>query len=290
MKKNTPSHLAELCAAIRAVHFLYGERPFLIEDPFAIELIGPEMREYVMSGKQTRPSSSAAIVLGRARYTENLLEEAIRSGIDQYVILGAGMDTFALRRPDLMEKVRVYEIDHPETQAWKQDMLAHLDRELPATLEFIPADLEHETITDALGRSSFRKESRVFFSWLGTVPYLTHEAVIRSLESLAASFCTGSEIIFDYNVSMEFVYPEDVPEVEIGHQHAAKVGEAKLSFLDPQVFLDQVGKMGFEVVESLTPKEMRERYFSGRNDVELPLSHHYYAYLRISGFGHDNRG
>jgi methyltransferase (TIGR00027 family) len=283
MQNIGPRKVAELCAAIRASHFLHGDRPLILEDPFAIELISQELRERCLGKNEYGRSGGASIVLGRARYTDDLLEAAVHSGVDQYVILGAGLDTFALRRPDLVGKVRVYEIDHPATQAWKRDLLAQLDRELPSTLEFIPVDLEHETVSAALGRSSFRSNSRAFFSWLGTLPYLTHEAIIRTLESLAASSAAGSEIAFDYRVSMEFVDPQDVPSVQAGDKATAAAGEVKRSFLNPQTFMDEVRAIGFDVVESLTPKQLAERYFAGRSDAARPTSHQYYAHLRSSG-------
>lgn len=281
MESIGPRGIAEVCAAIRASHFMHGDRPLIIEDPFAIELISPELRERYLGGKEYGKSGGASIVLGRARYTEDLLEAAVRSGVNQYVILGTGLDTFALRRPDLVGKIHVFEIDHPATQEWKRGLLTQLGWELPAALEFIPADLEQETVAEALGRSSLRKDSRIFFSCLGTLPYLTHEAIIRTLESLAASSSTGSEIVFDYRVSIDFVDPDDVPRVEAGDKGTAAAGEIKRSFLNPQTFLDEVSAMGFEVVESLTPKQLAERYFAGRSDLAKPTSHHYYAHLRI---------
>ena len=272
-----------MCAAIRASHFMYGDRPLIIEDPFAIELISPDLRERYLDGNELGRNGGASIVLGRARYTEDLLEAAVRSGIDQYIILGAGLDTFALRRPDLVGKVRVYEIDHPETQKWKRELLTQINRELPSELEFIPADLERETVAEALDRSSFRTERRAFFSWLGTLPYLTHEAIIRTLESLAAATAAGSEIVFDYRVSMEFIEPEDVPLVETGDRLAAASGEKKRSFLNPKAFMGEISATGCEVIESLTPKQIAERYFAGRNDVARPASHQYYAHLKNTG-------
>jgi methyltransferase (TIGR00027 family) len=158
MEYKVPNTTAELCAAIRASHYIHGDRPLIFEDSAAIELINSDLCKICMEGNKLTRSGGASIVIGRARYTEDLLESAINSGIKQYVILGAGLDTFALRRPDLAGKVYVYEVDHPKTQQWKRELLAKLDRAVPSDWEFIPADLENETVTAALDRSSFKSD------------------------------------------------------------------------------------------------------------------------------------
>ncbi|UCG83094.1 MAG: class I SAM-dependent methyltransferase, partial [Dehalococcoidia bacterium] len=107
MEKDTRSKTAEATAAIRATHYVHGDRPLVFEDPFAIEFVSQEWREICLRGNELSQSGGAAIVLGRARYTEELLDAAVLSGIDQYVLLGAGLDTFALRRPDLTAMIRI---------------------------------------------------------------------------------------------------------------------------------------------------------------------------------------
>lgn len=281
MEKDARSKTAEATAAIRATHFLHGKHPLVFEDPFAIDFLSPQWREVCLRGNELGQSNGAAIVLGRARYTEDLLNEALLAGVDQYVILGAGLDTFALRRSDLTEKIRVYEVDLAEPQAWKRDRLAQLGHELPTSVEFISGDLECETVADVLGRSSFRSERRTFFSLLGTVPYLSIDGIFRTLESIVAASASGSEIIFDYRVSMEFVDPEDVAFVQAGDKFSAQGGEQKRSWLNPQTFPEEVTNVGLELIEGLSPQQLRDRYFDGRSDVGRPASHQHYAYFRI---------
>lgn len=281
MEKGIHSKTAEITAAIRAAHFLHGDRPLVFEDPFAIELVSPEWRDVCLRGNEFSFSGSAAIVLGRARYTEELLDAAVLSGVDQYVMLGAGLDTFALRRPDLMAMISAYEIDHPSTQAWKRDHLAQVGRELPAALEFIPVDLEHETVVKALSCSSFRSDQRAFFSWLGTTPYLSREAIFHTLESIVAASAPGSEIVFDYRVAMEFIDPEDVPIVEAGDKFTAQGGEPKRSWLNPETFPSEISTVGLDLIENLSPKQLWDRYFAGRSDMVQPTSHQYYAHFRM---------
>ncbi len=281
MKNNVRIQTAESCGVIRAAHFLHGKRPLVFEDAVAFELLGPDGRERSIAEKEMGLGGGAGIVLGRARYTEDLLEKAVaRSGVDQYVLLGAGMDTFAMRRKDLLETMRVYEIDRPETQAWKRERMAQLGRELPMALEFIPVDFEQETIAEALGRSSYRSDRPTFFSWLGVLPYLTKEAILRTLESIATVTAAGSEIVFDYRVAMEFVDPKEVALVQAGDQHTAQGGEPKLSFLNPHTFPQEVCALGYALIENLSAKQLGERYFAGRDDELHPRSHHYYAHFR----------
>lgn len=278
---NARIQTAESCAVIRAAHFLHGIRPLVFEDPIAFELLGPAARERSINEKQMGLGGGAGVVLGRARYTDDLLEEAVvQSGVDQYVLLGAGMDTFAMRRHDLLGAIRVYEIDRPETQAWKREHLAQLGRELPTVLEFIPIDFELETVAEALIRSSYRSDRPAFFSWLGVLPYLTEETILRTLESIATVTAAGSEIVFDYRVAMEFVDPQEVALVQAGDQHTAQGGEPKLSFLNPHTFPQDVCALGYELIENLSAKQLGERYFAGRSDGLHPRSHHYYAHFR----------
>jgi len=280
MGSGARSQTAEICAAIRAMHFLHGERPLVFEDPVAIELVGPGWREACLRGDEFGLNSGAGVVLGRCRYAEDLLEAAVRSGVDQYVILGAGLDSFALRRPDLLATIRVYEVDQPATQAWKRERLAELGRELPAALEFVAADFEQETVAEALGRSSYRSDRRAFFSWLGVLAFLTHAAILRSLESLAAASAPGSEVIFDYQVSHEFLDPQDVPLIQEADEFIAQIGEPKRSWLNPLTFPNEVCALGFDLIENLSPKQLEERYFAGRSDGLRPMPHRYYAHFR----------
>ncbi len=284
MGKTKHSLTAELTAAIRAWHFLYGERPLILEDPIAIDLLNPELRKRCLEGDRQNGfghGGSAAIVLGRARYTEDKLIEAVQSGTNQYVVLGAGGDSFALRRPDLMEKIRVYEIDQPGTQEWKRECLEGRGHALPVSLEFIPADLEHETVLAVLARSSFRKNQRVFFSWLGTLMYLTPDAIFGTLRSFAKALAPGSEIAFDYRVQTEFIDPDEVEFVLKGDEATAAMGEPKNSFFNPHTFPDEIRATGFEMIENLSPQQLAQRYLKNRKDMEKPTTHHWFAQIRL---------
>ena len=150
----------------------------------------------------------------------------------------------------------------------------------PHNLEFVPANLEEETVLQAPARSSFNYSEPAFFSWLGTTMYLTREAVFRSLESFTESLAPSSEIVFDYRVPIEFVSPEDVENAQIGWKAAEDMGEPLYASLNPLTLPDELCDLGFEVVENLTPQQLAERYFSQRNDALHPMTHHYYIHLR----------
>ena len=241
--------------------------PLILKDPVAIDLLNPELRERCLNPTgQNAPGQggNSAVVLGRARYTEDKLEESVRSGTVQYVMLGAGGDSFALRRPDLMSRIRAYEIDKRETQEWKKQCLKERGYELPLSLEFVAADLETETVMEALDRSSFRRDQRVFFSWLGCTVYLTPDAIFRTLRSLARVLVPGSEMVFDYRVQTVFIDPAEVDFVLAGDKATAAMGEPKHSFFNPHTFPDDIEAVGFDMVENLSPRQLTQRYFAGR--------------------------
>ena len=136
-------------------------------------------------------------VISRARYTEETLEKAVRQGVKQYVILGAGMDTFAFRRPEMLEELEVFEVDHPATQEFKLNRLTELGWKHPAKLHFIPIDFTKESLVTALTRSSsYDPNVKSFFSWLGVTPYLTQEEVFATLRSIAEVAPAGSTSSF----------------------------------------------------------------------------------------------
>ncbi len=267
---------------MRAQHYLHDERPLIFEDPFALRLLSHKLAEDAQAAGFQTPIQFrvGALLLARSRYAEDCFEKALNKGVRQYVSLGAGLDTFALRRHDLVTQIRVYEIDQPATQQWKKRQMESSGCGIPDNLEFVPANLEKETVRQALARSSFNSTEPAFFSWLGTTMYLTREAIFHTLESFASGLAPGSEIVFDYRIPIEFVSPEDVENAQIGWKAGAAMGEPQYAWLNPLTFPDEVREVGLEVVENLSPQQMTERYFSGRNDALKPMTHHYYMHLR----------
>jgi methyltransferase (TIGR00027 family) len=213
MEEGRPSATAMIAAMIRAAHLLWDDPPKIFQDPLALGLSGVESASALqatlkaMQAEQARRSTPAfaqvlsrynyAGVLVRQRYAEDELATAVERGVEQYVILGAGLDSFAYRRPDLATILRVFEVDHPATQQWKRARLQELSVHLPSNLTFIPLDFEQHTLADGLPAGGHRPELPTFFSWLGVTQYLTAEAVFTTLRYVA-SLAPGSEIVFQY--------------------------------------------------------------------------------------------
>jgi len=283
MGNDIRSLTAEATAGMRAKHYLHDARPLIFEDPFALSFLNPELAVSVRETgfQQTSEFRNAAVILCRCRYAEDCFQLALGNNVRQYVSLGAGFDTFAQRRTDLANSVQVYEIDLPATQNWKREILESLECGIPGNLELIPANLERETVIEALQRSTFCRSKPAFFSWLGNTMYLTKEAIFRTLETFAKELAPGSEIVFDYRVPIEFVDPDDVEMVQASWKGTAAMGEPQFAWLNPLTLPDEVRALGLGVVERLTPNQMAERYLADRDDALKPMTHHHYIYLKI---------
>lgn len=222
----------------------------------------------------------AAEIISRSRYTEDKLEAAMRNGVREYVLLGAGFDTFALRRPDLLGMLNMYEVDHPLSQRVKQERLQKLAPKLPDNLVFVPVDFEEETLADALGQSDYRSDQPAFFSWLGTVQYLTPESVFATLESLAKAAAPGSELVFDYLIPRDRIGPRDAAVMARLERFTARRGEPLSSAFTPEDMERELRRRGFEVLENLSPAEHEQRYFTGRRDGLRPFDGWYLMHAR----------
>jgi methyltransferase (TIGR00027 family) len=268
MKTKNHSRTAESAAALRAAHLL-GNGPIVFDDPFAIEMTSPRMRwilknsllRWIMGILLGDMGKICGQILVRGRYAEDLLEQASSAGITQYVLVSAGFDSFAFRRPDLADTFSVFELDHPATQKMKLHRISGLDVALPENLEFVPVDFETESISSALGRTSYAVDQKTFFSWLGTIPYLTQAAIFSTLESIASISAPGSEIVFDFAAPIEYAQAKDRPALEKLMRYTARRGEPIITFFDPEPFLTRVCKLGFKVVETVSPEEQNIRYF-----------------------------
>jgi methyltransferase (TIGR00027 family) len=268
MKGKNHSRTAESAAALRAAHLLENG-PIVFDDPFAIEMTSPRLRRIVKNpvlrwtmrillGEMVKICGQ---ILVRGRYAEDLLEQAPSEGITQYVLISAGFDSFAIRRRDLADTLSVFELDHPATQSMKLQRISSLGIALPKNLEFVPVDFETESISTALGRTSYAADQKTFFSWLGTVPYLTEAAIFSTLKSIASISAPGSEIVFDFAAPIEYAHAQDRPVMEKLMRYTARRGEPIITFFDPEPFLTRVCELGFKVVETVSPEEQDVRYF-----------------------------
>jgi methyltransferase (TIGR00027 family) len=218
------------------------------------------------------------IILGRARYAEDNLEKAVRrQEVQQYVILGAGMDTFALRRPDLLERLQVFEVDHPATQAHKRHRLLEVGREHPAQLHFIPVNFNQENLAAALRRSAYDPQVPSFFSWLGVTYYLTRDAAFATWRAIAEVAPAGSTVVFDYLDTDAFVPEKAARRVQFMIEIVRKVGEPMLTGFDPSTLAADLARLGLRLQEDLSPSDIQGRFFEGRPDGYHACEHAHFA-------------
>src|SRR6202789_1116704 len=196
MKPNEPSRTALIIARQRAAHQVLDHGSILY-DPFAMKILREDEKD-VLQFANAHPLASIGRLLttARSRIAEDALSGAVERGVRQIVILGAGLDTFALRNPHSARQIRIYEVDHPATQAWKRQRLAEAQIELPPSLILVPVDFERDDVGEKLVAAGFQQNSPAFFTWLGVVLYLTRHAVARTLDYMSS--IQNSEVVFDY--------------------------------------------------------------------------------------------
>jgi methyltransferase (TIGR00027 family) len=199
----------------------------------------------------------------RSRYAEDELARAVAHGVTQYVVLGAGLDTFAYRNPH--PELRVFEVDHPATQTWKREQLTAASIPIPPSLTFVPIDFEQQMLADGLAHSAFSASALTFFSWLGVTPYLTRDACMTTL-SLIAGMPAGSGVVFDFAVEPALLNAGQRQALEALSQRVARYGEPFQLFFDPAKLQNELKQMGFQRTEFLQGKELNERYFKDRED------------------------
>src|SRR5438445_3506152 len=184
----------------RAAHQML-DNPKIFEDPLTFRIIGAEaesrLRSNLAQFQKPEERDFRARVMVRNRYAEDELARSVQKGVRQYVILGAGLDTFAYRNP--FPHLRVFEVDHPVTQAWKRSCLEKAAIPIPASVTYVSVDFERQMMTDALRQSGFKNDELTFVAWLGVTGYLSQEAVISALSSIVSSMRVGSEIVFDFS-------------------------------------------------------------------------------------------
>ena len=267
-----PSATAQGAALLRAAHQVLDE-PRIFVDPLALKVVGPEAALALTLDSerfQGRRSLRAFVAL-RSRYAEDRLAGAIDRGIGQYVVLGAGLDTFAYRNP--YRGLRVFEVDHPATQKWKQQRLAQAGIATPGSLTYVPVDFEVETLADRLRVSGFREGEPAYFSLLGVAIYLTKPALMDTF-SFIASLASGSEIVFSYSVPSEMLTVAQRQARETAAQRVAAIGEPWISYYDPDALAAEMEALGFGDLHDLGPADANARYFQSRTDG-----------LRVSGGG-----
>lgn len=263
-----PSRTALRVAMLRAVHQLLDD-PLVLDDPIALPVLGQEMeadlREDPFLYNDPMSRSLRGSVVVRSRFAEDELARAVAGGVRQYVVLGAGLDTFAYRNPFEAAGLRVFEIDHPSTQRWKRDCLQDAGIAIPENLTFAPIDFEQGTLAQGLADVGFRADLPTCFSWLGVTMYLTESAIMDTL-GFVASLPKHSSISFDFRVPLSLLDPIQRVMAEVMAQGAATLGEPWISNFDPAWLCQQVLGLGFSEAQTFEPDELNRRYLHQRKD------------------------
>jgi methyltransferase (TIGR00027 family) len=268
MEEARPSHTALRVAMRRAAHQL-ADHPKVLDDPIALKILGPRAIQRLEGGEGMGRDRLAralrAFMAARSRYAEDELARAIGRGTAQYVVLGAGLDTFAYRNPHAETALRVFEVDYPATQEWKRRQLAAAEIAIPASVTFAPIDFERRTLADGLRDAGFDRGKAAFFSWLGVSMYLTEEAIDATLR-FVASLPRGGGIVFDYMVPRESLGLIERMALDALSRRVESAGEPFRTSFEPKALAEQLRQTGFRSVEDLGTDEINARYFKDRGD------------------------
>ena len=264
MEKAQISRTAVSVALRRVVHQL-RDSPVVFRDSMAVPILGEtyaeRLRADVAEPDGVLSVALRAFLVARSRYAEDNLKQAVEAGVRQYVLLGAGLDTFAYRNP--YEQVRVFEVDHPATQEWKRDLLARAGIAIPGSLRFAPVDFEAQSLAAQLEGAGFDAQAPAYFAWLGVVPYLTLSAFRATVDFIAAR-PPGSGVTMDYG------QPRSVLSGVEQKAHDVLAARVQLSGEPLQLFFttaEMAAELaGFARVEDLGYAEINARYFAGRTD------------------------
>ena len=268
MAQPGPESSAARVALWRALHLEVDAAPPVFEDAVGLRLLEPDADWRArpdMDPRRTAPFRAS--ILARARFIEDLVAEAARQGVGQYVILGAGLDTFVQRKPDLGSRLTVFEIDQPGPQAWKRRRLAELG--LPAP-RFVPVDFEAGgSWWNALAAAGFDAARPAVVASSGVSMYLSRAAIAATLRQVA-SLATGSSLAMSFLLPPEMASPEVRPGLEMALKGAAASGTPFVSFFRPEEMLALAREAGFREARHVPASALADRYFTGRSDSLRP--------------------
>ena len=258
-------------ASQRAAHQIL-DNPKIFEDLLALRIIGAEaeskLRRSPAQFQDPVERTVRALMVVRNRYAEDELARSIQRGIRQYIILGAGLDTFAYR--NYFPLLQVFEVDHPATQAWKRSCLERAAIPIPASVTFVSVDFERQMMIDALRQSGFKSDELTFISWFGVVRYLSPEAFISVLTSIVSSMRPGSEVVFDSGLAPSLLQRlREMPHRPIW---TFKKNAFRPTYYD-LASLSDLKRLGFADVQLFGPTELNDRYCNGRTEgLRVPIN------------------
>src|SRR6202046_586411 len=268
MQEARPSRTAMRVAMRRAVHQLL-DHPKILDDPIALPIIGSETAAKLEAERSRHQSRVArnlrAFLVARSRFAEDQLARSMNRGVNQFVILGAGLDTFAYRNPHRDYALRVFEVDYPATQERKRQKLAAAGIAIPPSVTYAPVDFERQTLAEGLKLAGFEASKAAFFSWLGVTMYLTEDAVMNTF-GFIASTAAGGGVVFDYAVPRSSLNWVGRMALDALSHRVAAAGEPFRTFFDPAALAERLRRIGFRHVEDLDAGEINARYFKDRAD------------------------
>ena len=284
------SRTANLAACVRAYHCQWYKAP-IFADTYAIDMISNFWRVIARNRmfswivvhtvfRAFRPIHTEIIL--RARYAEDRLMEAVRAGVGQYVILGAGLDTFSMRQNALSDRLRIFELDHPATQEMKREKVLRVNGEIPSNLIFAPIDFETDNLDEALARTGFDPLTPSFFSWLGTTYYLTKDAIRETLGRIAGIAAPGSRIVFDYKLAGHLVPEESRQFADKLDRFVARRGEPMISTFTPEELKDVMSGFGFAEMEDISAVAQKRLYLNERSGLVDPAPNFSFALYGVT--------
>jgi len=269
MRHNEASRTTQRPALLRAAHQLLDDDPKIHVDPLAVGLIPEASPESIRAEEKLIRSPEYTLLRStfvlRARYAEDSLAAAALCGVSQYVILGAGLDTFAYRQPEYAQSMQIFEVDHPASQTWKRERLAAREISLPQNLRYVAVDFERDSLAQRLFENGFSTEHPTFFSWLGVVMFLTGPSIESTL-GFIARLPRRSALTLSFIVPHECLVGEDLDLARYSVESCASRGEPWLSLHRPEELRAIVHRAGFSQAEHFAPDAATERYFHHRKD------------------------
>jgi methyltransferase (TIGR00027 family) len=256
MKSDEPSRMALMVARQRAAHQLL-DHGAILDDPYAVRILGEHEANALQAFNQPLMSLGRLFTAARSRIAEDALSKAVERGVRQVVILGAGLDTFALRNP-YAARISIFEVDHPATQAWKRQRLVEAELAPPPWLTFVPVDFERDDLQQKLSSAGFQRTSAAFFTWLGVMPYLTRDAIDDTLGYIAS--IPNSEVVFDYAEPPE-TWSEDMKTYAAARMsHLEKINEQWVGRFEPAGVAAILRSHGFDDMEDISFQQVVSRF------------------------------
>jgi methyltransferase (TIGR00027 family) len=264
---------AEMVAVMRAAHQVIDAQPLIHADPLAMDIIGARARRWFDDNQAFLHVEYVRRIRGmvaiRSRVCEDELRRAVERGTSQYVLLGAGLDTFAYRSPEMAGRLTVFEVDQPATQQWKLERLREAGIETPANLRFVPVDFNAGTLAVSLASAGFDRGAPASFAWLGVSYYLPRESIVEMLQFMAGQG-TPSQVVFDIALEESAVPADFLHLYRELRDNMARSAEPWRTWFTPEDILGTLRELGFADVTLLDSQALNALFIEGRKDDLLP--------------------